>query len=78
MAELGKLVQVDLRKVWEHEARDFSSWLVKPENLSLLSDQLGIDWATTTSLSKIQQLCWETFRKDYPNTFIDQALKIYV
>ena len=43
MAELGKLVQVDLRKVWEHEARDFSSWLVKPENLSLLSEQLGIE-----------------------------------
>jgi hypothetical protein len=35
MSELGKLVQVDLRKVWEHEARDFSAWLVKPENLSL-------------------------------------------
>jgi hypothetical protein len=46
--------------------------------LKRCSDQLGIDWATTTSLSKIQQLCWETFRKDYPNTFIDQALKIYV
>jgi hypothetical protein len=43
MAELGKLVQVDLRKVWEHEARDFSAWLVKPENLSLLSEQLGIE-----------------------------------
>jgi hypothetical protein len=43
MNELGKLVQVDLRKVWEHEARDFSAWLVKPENLSLLSEQLGIE-----------------------------------
>ncbi len=43
MSELGKLVQVDLRKVWEHEARDFSAWLVKPENLSLLSEQLGIE-----------------------------------
>jgi len=46
--------------------------------LKRCSDQLGIDWDTPTSLSKIQQLCWETFRKDYPNTFIDQALKIYV
>jgi hypothetical protein len=34
MTELGKLVQVDLRKVWEHEASDFSTWLVKPEKLS--------------------------------------------
>jgi hypothetical protein len=43
MSELGKLVQVDLRKIWEHEARDFSAWLVKPENLSQLSEQLGIE-----------------------------------
>lgn len=43
MAQLGKLARVDLRKVWEHEARDFSDWLAKEENLSLLSDELGID-----------------------------------
>ncbi len=43
MTDLGKLVQVDIRKVWEHEARDFSAWLVKPENLALLSEQLGIE-----------------------------------
>ena len=43
MAKLGKLVKVDLRKVWEHEARDFSDWLAKDENLSLLSDELGIE-----------------------------------
>ena len=43
MAQLGKLVKVDLRKVWEHEARDFSGWLVKDENLELLSEELGIE-----------------------------------
>jgi len=43
MKQLGKLEKVDVRKVWEHEARDFSAWLVKPENLALLSDQLGIE-----------------------------------
>ena len=43
MAELGKLERVDLRKVWEHEARDFSDWLAKDENLALLSEELGID-----------------------------------
>ena len=43
MIALGKLEKVDLRKVWEHEARDFSAWLVKPENLSLLSEQIGIE-----------------------------------
>ena len=43
MAQLGKLMKVDLRKVWEHEARDFSDWLVKDENLALLSEELGIE-----------------------------------
>ena len=43
MTQLGKLEKVDVRKVWEHEARDFSSWLVKPENLELLSEQIGIE-----------------------------------
>lgn len=43
MKQLGKLEKVDVRKVWEHEARDFSGWLVKPENLELLSEQIGID-----------------------------------
>ena len=43
MAQLGKLEKVDLRKVWEHEARDFSNWLVKDENLTLLSEELGIE-----------------------------------
>ena len=43
MSQLGKLVKVDLRKVWEHEARDFSSWLVQQENLDALGEQLGIE-----------------------------------
>lgn len=41
--KLGKLEKVDLREVWKHEAYDFSNWLAKPENLELLSDEIGID-----------------------------------
>ena len=40
---LGKLTQIDVREVWPHEARDFSAWLAKPENLSQLSKELGIE-----------------------------------
>lgn len=43
MTQLGKLIKVELRKIWEHEARDFSDWLAKDENLSLLSDEIGIE-----------------------------------
>lgn len=41
---LGTIKKIDdLRSVWAHEAHDFSKWLAKEENLSLLSDTIGID-----------------------------------
>jgi len=40
---LSKLEKVNLREVWKHEATDFTSWLAKPENLELLSDEIGIN-----------------------------------
>lgn len=41
--KLAKLAKVDLRDVWKHEALDFTNWLAESENLSLLSDEIGID-----------------------------------
>ncbi len=38
--DLSKLEEVDVRRVWPDEARDFTPWLT--ENLSTLSDALGI------------------------------------
>ena len=43
MTQLGRLEKVDVRKVWEHEARDFSAWLARPENLEMLGEQIGIE-----------------------------------
>ncbi len=44
MIELGKIERItDLRTVWKHEARDFSKWLAKEENLKELSDTIEID-----------------------------------
>ncbi|MBU1177142.1 MAG: DUF4268 domain-containing protein [Patescibacteria group bacterium] len=40
---LSKIKQIDLRKAWNHEATDFTNWLSEDENLSLLSDEIGID-----------------------------------
>lgn len=42
-AALSRLIQVDLREVWKHEAGDFTPWLASQENLALLGDALGID-----------------------------------
>jgi len=41
--DLGKLEKVDLRNAWKNEATDFTSWLSKEENLTLLSDEIGIN-----------------------------------
>lgn len=42
MNGLGKIKEVELRRAWNHEANDFTEWLAKEENLSMLSDEIGI------------------------------------
>ena len=43
MKELARLERVDLREVWETEAQDFTPWLAKEENLSILADALRME-----------------------------------
>ena len=44
MATLGKLEEIrDLRKVWPHEALDFTPWLSQDENIGILADAVGLD-----------------------------------
>ncbi len=40
---LGRLTRVDLRDIWTSEATDFTPWLARPENLSVLGETLGIE-----------------------------------
>lgn len=40
---LDRLVPVDLREVWTHEASDFTPWLAREENLTILGEALGIE-----------------------------------
>jgi hypothetical protein len=40
---LGRLQKVDLRDVWENESGDFTPWLAKEDNLSLLGEMLDLD-----------------------------------
>ena len=40
---LGRLTRIDdLRRPWPDEARDFTPWLARGENLAILSDALGL------------------------------------
>lgn len=40
--KLGKLKEVDIRKVWAHEQYDFSKWLASEENIQELGDTLNL------------------------------------
>lgn len=40
---LGRLEPVDLREIWVSESGDFTPWLVKEDNLTLLGDTIGIE-----------------------------------
>jgi len=41
--QLGNLNKVDLRDFWKDEAREFTPWLSKEENLNILADTLGLE-----------------------------------
>ena len=41
---IGRLESVPIRDLWEHEQYDFSVWLSKEENLSILGEELGISF----------------------------------
>jgi hypothetical protein len=41
--DLGALHKVNLRTYWQNEAYDFTPWLAAEENISMLSEALGID-----------------------------------
>lgn len=40
--KLGKMKELDIRKVWAHEQYDFSKWLAAEENIKELSDTLNL------------------------------------
>lgn len=42
--KLSTLTEItDLRKIWSHEALDFTPWLAEEEHLSLLGDAVGLE-----------------------------------
>ena len=41
--KLGNLEKISLREAWEDEARDFTPWLARDENIGLLGDTIGME-----------------------------------
>jgi hypothetical protein len=44
----------------------------RKENLKKLVESLGMSWTAKTSLLELEHLCWESFRTNYPSSFVDQ------
>lgn len=54
MPNLGTIRKIsDLRTIWPHEAHDFTKWLAKEENLSALSEAVGIDIVLSETESSV-------------------------
>lgn len=65
MATLGKIEKIsDLRTIWPHEAYDFSKWLSHEENLSLLSDAVGINIVLEELESSVGSFSVDLFAKE--------------
>ncbi|MGR3610797.1 MAG: DUF4268 domain-containing protein, partial [Sulfitobacter sp.] len=43
MSALGRLEKIDLRDIWKTEDQDFTPWLAREDNISLLADTLGLE-----------------------------------
>jgi len=62
--DLARLESVDIREVWKHEARDFTQWLSKPENLHLLGETIGLELEPIEPESRVGKFSADIFAKD--------------
>lgn len=46
---------------------------IRQEEIKKHLSKLNIDWYTPQSFELLNQLCWESFRKNYPNSFIEKV-----
>lgn len=51
--QLGTLEKGDLRHVWKHDAKQFTGWLAKKENLRTLSEEIGIQISLVQAEAKV-------------------------
>ncbi|MBR1921163.1 MAG: DUF4268 domain-containing protein [Kiritimatiellae bacterium] len=74
MINLGKLEEVyDLRKVWPHEALDFTPWLASDDNIGSLSDAIGIDIAIDEEESPVGDFSVDIFARE-----VDTGRKVII
>lgn len=54
----------------DHTSHIYST---RQEEMKKATDAMGISWTAPQPLELLEQLCWESFRKNYPEEFIEKA-----
>lgn len=62
--KLAKLERVDVREVWKHESKDFTSWLAKGENLQILGDAIGLELEPLEQEARVGRFSADILAKD--------------
>nr|DAO21518.1 MAG TPA: protein of unknown function (DUF4268) [Caudoviricetes sp.] len=62
--KLSKLEKIDLRDQWKDEAKDFTPWLAKEENIALLSDAIGMELEVEGTEEKVGAFSADILCKD--------------
>lgn len=57
----------------DHASHIYST---RQEIMKKVVEQMGLSWAQPEPLSVLEQLCWESFRTNYPSDFINKVKKI--
>jgi len=64
---LGRLERVDVRKVWQGEASDFTPWLAQAENITLLGEAIALDLEVETQEKSVGPFRADILCKDTTN-----------
>src|ERR1700730_6938507 len=68
--QLGTLKALGLREIWNHEALDFTPWLVKEENLAKLSDAIGLDLQLVSTEVPVGSYSGDILARDASGSYI--------
>ena len=68
MVQVGRLKRVRLRDVWEHEAKDFTPWLVA--NPDVLGEVLGLEIEFTQSEQQVGPYAVDIIGKDHTHNSV--------
>lgn len=66
--EMGRLESVPLREIWQSEPADFTPWLAKEENISILGDAIGTNLEVVSKEQEVGRFKADILCKDTATT----------